>query len=64
MYSVGSVVTSIMDIPIGEISFSFQKKVVDIGRLITFSDIPKSSLKKKITKLHLVGIKIFTITSA
>lgn len=39
MYSVGSVVTSIVDVPIGEISFLFQKKVVDIGKLITFLDI-------------------------
>lgn len=58
MYSVGSVVTSIMDIPIGEISFLFQKKVVDIGKLIIFLDI-LVCIKNNDTDL--VRIKIFMI---
>lgn len=58
MYSVGSVVTSIMDIPIGEISFLFQKKVVDISKLITFLDI-LVCIKNNDTDL--VRIKIFII---
>lgn len=58
MYSVGSVVTSIMDIPIGKISFLFQKKVVDIGKLIIFLDI-LVCIKNNDTDL--VRIKIFMI---